>query len=79
MRYAGVIIRLTFALMGKKPNRLEQLRAKIERGMKRHALKTNREVEEVTGIDRVKVHRIRRGADPRYSVAMQLLDALEAE
>lgn len=65
--------------MGKKPDRLEQLRAKIEKGMKRHALRTNKAVEEKTGIDRVKVHRIRRGADPRYSVAMQLLDVLEAE
>lgn len=65
--------------MGKKPDRLEQLRSKIERGMKRHALKTNRAVEEKTGIDRVKVHRIRRGADPRYTVAMQLLDALDAD
>ena len=65
--------------MAKQIDHLERLRTKIARGMKRNKLITLADVEGFTGVDRVNVHRILKGRDPRYSTAAKLLDAFDAD
>lgn len=65
--------------MAKQRDHLENLRLKIAKGMKRNKLVTLADVEDFTGVDRVNVHRILKGRDPRYTTAAKLLEAFDMD